>query len=353
MNKKINDFNIHDIVKFRVVNSDNFVKRHFNRVFKEYSYFISKNVEEPDFVVYFGNFVPKTQSSVVLEDGKYAVNYNYLYVEDSHKSASWKLEIENFESDVPTTIKISSNILGSMFVTNWIVDSIIRWELDKKGYPMVHGSCVSRNGYAYLFPARSGAGKTTTALHFIKKDFSFLGDDYLILDRNAVLCFPSLLNIFMYNLTPLIYDSLSLDKKLGLHLKSLIYKLTFGYAKFLTPIDLAAIIPDKIAKRAQLRSIHFLSAADSFEVETLSKEECINHLLFNNKLDSFPFYKYMMEYSYVFPDSDMATYWTKYKNNLQNSLDSDIPIHMIKVPRKYDSKTLSNLVDIIENSINE
>lgn len=351
-NKKIvKSFNIHGLVKFRIIYSDNLIKLHFNRVFNEYNYFLSETLENYDFVVVFENFVPTTENSIILEDGKYIIKQNYIYIEDSYKSAKWRLEIQNFEDNQPTIVRISSNILGSLFVTSWIVDFIIRWKLDTKGYPMVHGSCVAKNGNAFLFPARSGAGKTTVALHLVEKGYSFLGDDFLILCNNEILCFPSMLNIFMYNLTPLIYANLSFYKKISLHIKNLIYKLSFGYAKFLTPVDLTKIIPDRISEKARLKSICILLSSDRFEVKALTKEECIKYLLFNNKLDSFPFHKYIMEYAYVFPESNLAKYWHMHERNLKNSIDDNIPMYLVKVPRKYDSSTFEKLSKIIEESI--
>jgi hypothetical protein len=67
-------------------------------------------------------------------------------------------------------------------------------------YPM-HASVVARGGRAVLFPAESGAGKTTLALTLVQAGFRYLGDDKpLVAQRNGrprVLAFPEPVNTYV------------------------------------------------------------------------------------------------------------------------------------------------------------
>ena len=74
----------------------------------------------------------------------------------------------------------------------------------------------------------------------------------------------------------------------------------------------------------------------------------INHLVMNQKLDSLSFLKYMLEYSYTFPDSKLATHWNRYRANLRKNIGEGIPTYKIEVPRKYDKDVFERSMEAME-----
>jgi hypothetical protein len=246
------------------------------------------------------------------------------------------------------TVHISNNHIGSMFISP-LIDFIISYKMNERGYPLVHGSSVSKNNRAYLFPARSGGGKTVTSLYLVEKGFGFLGDNFVVLDKDNVLSFLSPLNIFSYNLAPIIKKNLKLKTEVILNLKHLLYKMTLGYAKIFTKINVRDIFPNLVVDKSKLDSIFLLIPKEEFSIEKISKDVLINHLVMNQKLETLSFLKYMLEYSYMFPDSNMATHWTRYKDNLRKNISDDRPIYKIEVPQKYDTNTFERIVEVIED----
>lgn len=341
------NYSIQNIVTFKIINRTRFSHKFVSNLDTEYKNFETKDLNNPDFTLYLGDFIPSNQDCYILDD-KYYIKEDYLFCkENSYKLAKWKLEISGFES-ANMIIHISSNLIGNMFLSP-IIDFLIQFKLNEKGYSLVHASCVSENNRAYLFPALSGGGKTTVAMHFVEKGFDFLGDNFVILHDGEALCFLSPLNIFTYNLTPIIKRNLGIGKRSILALKDLLYKMTLGYAKIFTKINVRHVVPNAIVDKSILDSVSILIPKEEVHIENISKEELIGHLVMNQKLESSSFRGYMLDYSYMFPESNMATHWTRYKENLRKNIGGDTPIYKIEVPQKYDTNTFERIVKVIED----
>ena len=341
------NYSIHDIVTFKIINKTNFFHKFVSNLDIGYKNFEVKNLTNTDFTVHLGDFIPSNQDCYILDD-KYYIRKNYVYCkENSYKLAKWKLEISDFESD-NTIIRISSNLIGNMLIAP-IIDFLIQFKLNEKGYSLVHASCVSKDSHAYLFSTLSGGGKTTIAMYFVEKGFDFLGDNFVILHGNNVLSFLSPLNIFTYNLTPIIKSNLGVGKMIILDLKHLLYKMTGGYAKIFTKINVRNAFSNKVVDNSKLDSVSILIPKKEFHIENISKEELINHLVINQKLELISFLDYMLDYSYMFSESNMATHWTRYKENLRKNISEDIPIYKIEVPQRYDAEVFGEILGVIED----
>jgi hypothetical protein len=342
------NYNIHNIVRFKIVKGTNILDSSLSNLDIEYKNFETDDLDTPDFTIYIGNFTPSNQDCYILDD-TYYISEDYLYCKDSYKLAKWEFEMSGFENG-DMIIHISNNLVGNMFLSP-LIDFLISFKMNEREYPLVHGSCVSKNNQAYLFPARSGGGKTVTSLYLVEKGFDFLGDNFVVLNEDNVLSFLSPLNIFTYNLAPIIKNSLKLKTKIILSLKHLLYKMTLGYAKIFTKINVRDIFPDLIVDKSKLDSIFLLIPKEEFSIEKISKEELINHLVINQKLDSLPFLKYMLEYSYMFPDSKLATHWNRYKASLRKNIREDIPIYKIDVPQRYDADTFEDIFKVLQKEL--
>ena len=344
MSKNEKSYNIHGIVTFKIINKSKILNRPFNNIDLEYKNFESDNSCDPDLTFHIGDFTPSNQECIVL-DNEYYVKEDYFYCRDTYKIAKWRFEMSGFENGV-MDVRISTNSFGGMVISGFIIDLLITFKINEKGYPTVHGSSISKDDRAYLFTAQSGSGKTLTALYAVESGFDFLGDDFVILNKNNVLSFLSPLNICSFNYAPIIKKNLGIKSKVKFYLKDVLYKLS-GLT-IATKINVKDIFSDSLDDKSKLESIFLLIPKEKFDIVEMDKEELIGHMIANMKLDSFPFIKYMMEYSYVFPGSRMAKYWTRYEENLRKNLGDHFTIYRVEVPQRYDMKTFEEIWRVIQ-----
>jgi len=343
MHSRMSYFDIHGLVKFQITTRSIIPGRLSRRLIQEYDYFRTGPLDDHDFAVEIGPFEPANDNCYVLEDGQYFVKEGYFYCKDAYKMAQWEVEISNIESGV-TRVRIAPNLFGYMFVGGYIVDFLIRFKANEKGVPFVHGSALSKDGAAYLFPARSGSGKTVLAMSLLEKGYNLLGDNFVMLDRGKVLSYPSRMNIFFYNLAPLIRRSLDPMTLFGLQLKHWLYRFTFGYAKIFTPVSVQQVFPDRIVDEAELKGVFLLIPSEGeLCVEPLNKEDLVQSLVLNNKLDAFPFFNYALEYAYVFPESNLASHWSRLARNYREALGQEPSYFRVNLPDKSSYDLLERL----------
>ena len=339
MSKKEKSYSIQDIVTFKIINKDNSLNRLLSNIDIEYKNFETEKIDNPDLTIYLGDFSPSNQECCV-QDNEYYIKENYFYCKDSYKIAKWKFEMTGFERG-NMEIWISANPFASVMISGFLIDPLIIIKMNEKGYPVVHGSCVSKDNSAYLFTAQGGGGKTSTALYSVERGFDFLGDNFVILDKDYVLSFLSPLNTFFFNLAPIVRKNMDIKNKAKLYSIDLLYKVTgLGMA---TKINVKGIFPDSLSNNSKLESVFLLIPKEKFDIVEIGNEELIRYMVANMKLDYFPFIKYMMEYSYMFPESKMATHWDRYEKSLRKNLNNHISIYRVEVPQKYDMKTFEEI----------
>ena len=344
MSKKEKSYNIHGLVRFKIINRSNFLNRVFSTVNLEYKNFETERVNDPDLTIYLGDFTPSNQECRILDNHHY-VKEDYFYCKDSYKIAKWEFEMSGFESG-DMKIQISTNSFASMIISGFLIDPLINFKLNEKGYSLIHGSCVSKDDHAYLFTAQGGGGKTSTALYTVERGFNFLGDNFTILDKGYALSFLSPLNIFSFNLVPVVKKNMGINSRTEFHLKNILYKLTG--LRIVTKINVKEIFPESLDDKSKVESIFLLIPKEKFGIVEIDKEELIEHMVANMKLDSFPFIKYMVEYSYMFPESRMATHGDRYEESLRKNLSDHVTIYRVEVPQKYDIKTFEEIWRVIQ-----
>lgn len=338
-------YNIHNIVKFKIVNRNHF-KWQFSNIYEAYKNFETGKTDNFDFVVYLGKFIPSNQDCNIINN-KYYVKEDYFYCKkDSYKFANWEFEISGFE-DGATTVRISSNFTGYLWKSMFIIEFLIQYKLNEKGYSIVHASCVSRDNQGFLFSARSGGGKTTIAMDLVEKGFKMLGDNFVIVHRGDVLSYFSSLNIFTYNLAPIMKRNFGTKNKAILSLKWLFYKATKGYIKIFTKINPKEIFSELTVDETKLDAVFLLLPRREVKIEKIGKKELCDHLVMNQKLDTPLFLEYLSEYSYMFPKTKLSTYWKRYEENLRKNLPDDISIYKVRVPQKYEEKVFEKILEVI------
>jgi len=336
-------YSIHDIVNFRIVNNASFLRRVLPFWDIELRPFESERKAEPDFTIFLGKFSPKIPDCLILDD-RFHINQDYLYCSDSYKWAKWQLEMSGFNGG-SMEVHVSANPFAWMLLPDIIINPLIWLKLNEKGCAIVHGSGVVRDGKACLFAGRGAAGKTTVALNLVERGFKLLGDHFVVLNNENVLGFLSPLHIAGFNLTPFIHRRMKVRHRIFFQLDRLSQRVTGLQVG--TKLSPKTLLPGLTEDKARLNSVFLLLPRTRFKAEKVSKEELIAHMIPNQKLESFPFIKYVMEYSYLFPRSNMAGYWTQYEQNLSQALGAARDFYRVEVPMTYDNETLEEISKLV------
>jgi len=355
MTNKILNYNIHDILKIQIAREEHFdLMRGLDL---ELSYFRSEVNLEPDIYFYIGKFIPSNKDCYLV-DHRYYIRNNYFYCKDSLGRESWEVEINSFEYG-KTVVNYSysyktwnSKALISRFsIETFLLRPLIYYKLSERGYFMIHSAGVSKNGEAYIFPARGGAFKTTFVMDFIKKaKFNYLGDDRVILHRGEVLSFPAHLILFNYIYSNKNNEYLNLMDKIRF-VNSLRQN---NYYNVNVPI----------VKSAKLKLVCFIEKTNKSNViiQKLDLKDAIDKLIDSTKMEMSsisdnivgfslgPYYRYMQAYSYVFPESKVAKYWDELKQNYKAILKG-IPIYQIIFPEEYDDRVFQEILDVVEGGL--
>jgi hypothetical protein len=195
-----------------------------------------------------------------------------------------------------------------MTIGSGLIFPMVRMMMNSMGYPFIHASSVAKRG-AVLFAARHAGGKTTKAMEYIHRGYQLMSDDFSIIHGGKTFCFPTPLNIFYYNKSVLPREIREVYRK-DLLLKRILYHLTLKNVRLFTTVP--PYMVSSIRKTSKIKEVHML---DSIDVSNPSLQ-----LMFNNKLDMFPFIDYMNEYSFFYPNSMFGKHWDSLKNNIKKSL---------------------------------
>ena len=195
MSREVLNYNIHDILKMRIVRNRTFdLLRDLNLRF---SCFEVDEIERPDLTINIGPFEPSNRECYAV-DRKYYVSEGYLYCRDSEKRAQWEFEILGLEEE-QTVLNFNGFIFGlhqivfpHVFAQNMVGRSLLEYKLSQQSYFLVHAASVVKNDRAFLLVGRGGANKTSVTMDLVRdKGFGFQGDDWVILRDDRVMSFPT------------------------------------------------------------------------------------------------------------------------------------------------------------------
>ncbi len=337
---KVFQFNIHDIVKFEIVDEVGGPKwGPWKNIFEEYENFISKDLIDEDELDFCFRIVKKIspRRDCYLLDDKYFVEDGYLYTTGSYKLANWKIEL--VLNDARQSVRLVANSYARLFITGFFVDFMIQHSLIRKGYSVIHSSAISRDGVSYLFSGRGGSGKTSLSMSYISSDdaYRYLGDDFTIVHDGFAVPFVTPLNLFYYNVDSFIRSRLSRDEMTSLSLRKALYLVTRGYAKFFVRVNPMKIFPDIVGDSSRISKVFILLPLyvddDSLsQVKRISKMEAVKHLRYNMIMDSPYLPVYSIEYGYLFPKHSFARHFEMYDESLLANLRSDAKYYKIDTP---------------------
>jgi hypothetical protein len=289
--------------------------------------------------------VPSRDNCLIIDDS-YFVKENYLYCRDSYGRAGWELEISGFDAD-GTRLRVHPNAMGKMLVPELLINPLLWFKMNQKGYPVIHAAGVTSNGKACIFAGQGAAGKSTIALSMVAKGYKLLSDHFLILNKEQVLRFPAPLHLTDFNISPFVKSNMKAKQKNLFMLSQLFHKATGK--RIAVKISPRNLFPEQIEDKASLHAVFFLLLPrGTLKIEAISKEEFIEHMVANQRLESLPFIRYMLEYSYIFPESSVASYWERFRQNLNQSLGSAACFYRLEVPLSYSDETLNQIREFVQ-----
>ena len=346
---KIDSYAIHDIIRFQIKNLTDPVKNQFDTISIQFQNFVSDKNSPYDFTVGIGPFSRENRTCTIIDD-TYHIADDYIYFKDSRKLSKWEVEISEIE-ELPRT-KIATNFVGNITAPLNIVEFLIQYCLLKKGIPFIHASGVSKEEKCVVFPARSGAGKTTVALSLLERGFSYLSDNYIILDKGTAKNYLSPLNIFTYNRLPIIEKALSKKQRVSMFFKTGLYTITEGHFKIFEKINPMNIFKDLIANNSPVCLICLLEVNSSLingqlSSKRIAKDKLIKKLRYNMELDLLPFSKCIYSYGYVFPNRTFSSFWEMYEQTLERNLPRDASFISIEVPPTWHENSIDKIVELI------
>lgn len=350
-------FNFHDVVKMKIIQKDegamvNLAKKlGIVSIDNEYEAFEVKGVKNPNLTVIIGKFSPNNKNCYLL-DQKYYIRKDYIYFEDmSVNGAIWETEITGFEGQNITVKLNCKNNIAYMVILGYIVEFLINYLMLLKGYSLIHAAGVTKNGQAYIFPARGSAGKTTLALNLVNKGYEYLGDDYVILHKNSVLSYGSSLHFFSYHLKILdkiFGEHLSAGQRLSIKMRNLVYKVTGK--RLLYRIKIKDLIPEaEMKKDSSIKSLIFLIrkiGINSPIFRKVSKKDAIRMMISIMKLECSHSTRYYMDaYTMVFPNSKLAGHWDRLRKYYEKDLSKQV--YSIETP-EYSPSVVKKIYKFVE-----
>lgn len=354
--KQTLNYNIHNILKLQIVREKRRdLVKDLNLPF---SYFeTEEELDNPDIIFNIGKFEPSNKNCYVI-DHKYHIKDNYFYCKDSEGRIRWEEEIFGFENG-DTIVNFKSNIFGlpsilipDFLPQNLLLRPLIEYKLAEKGYFLIHSSGVSKNGRAYLFAGTGGSFKTSIVMDLIRKaGFDFMADDRIILHKSKVLCFPMHFLTFNFRIKNLpnedfrnILDRIRLIKYLRSNQSS------------------SCNVP--LSEDSALNSFFILEKSNrnnSVERHIIPLKNVVDKLAANNKIEMIKspmmmgmdfgrYFDYMLAYSFVFPNSQVATYWDDFRDGLERIL-KNVSMYRVKMPESYNLDTSNRVYECLEGAI--
>jgi hypothetical protein len=351
--KQTLNYNIHNVLTFQIVRDKRKdLMKDLNLMF---SFFETKQeIVDPDIVLNIGKFTPSNGGCYVV-DHKYHIKNNYFYCKDSDGKARWEVEILGFE-DGKATINFDGTVFGLQSILipeflpqNFLLRPLIEYKLAKKGYFLIHAGAVSKNNKAYILEGRGGAFKTTLTMDFVRRGgFEFMADDRVIIHKDKVMSFP-----FHYILFTFRVKQLPTENPRGFGDKVRLVKYLWNNSKY-------ANNDVKVANSSTLRALFSIvkTNKETISVREANLKEIIDKLITSMEMEmvysprmmgmSFGrYFKYMLAYSFIFPESGVATYWGDLKEGLERIL-KNVSIWVVEIPKKYDSKVFNRINERIK-----
>jgi len=344
-------YNFHNLVTLRIRRTrqrvyDAFGMDMLDRPYEHYR--VSSPTESPDVLVEVGPFV-RNLSHCFRVDRRYFVRRDFIAFSGSYKGGRWFCEIDGLESG-RIRARIQSNILGHLAYGTIAPKGVLILALIRRGIVPIHAGAVAfPNGDGVLFPARSGVGKTITAVSFTQQGFRLLGDDYSLMKDKVLYSYAVPFNLrFTYDPEELHGKKFPAAVRRELFLKRMISLMTLRHVNLLTKLPIRYVFPDCLQDRAPLRRLYLLNHGTHFDVERqVPKCEVIRAMEANMWFELDELRKLVYAYASCFPDSWLSDFWRRIRTLIADNI-ADVTCHRIRVPTTYSDEIVKRVVSEVK-----
>ncbi len=314
------------------------------------SYFETQVIENPDIILNIGDFEPHNDSCSVV-DHKCYIKSDYIYSSDHIGKVPFKVEIKGLESS-PTTINLHIKtrtlrqlILPSELIQKIFLMPIIDFKLLQRRVLPVHAAGVVGNRGAMVLLGRGGTFKTSVAMDLIrKKGYKFLGDDHILISDSKVYCYPSHHKFFDFRMSKLKTESCGLFDKLRYLLYQARKQKSCDFIVDSAPLFKTLCMVKHTGKQIKTRK---LNKTDLAQKTTQSRILENLEILPAMGISGGKLYEYFIMYSFIFPQSKVASYWKGYKDLLDEYF-TDEDFQEICLPPKYTTEIYSQVISLME-----
>jgi hypothetical protein len=178
----IENYNIHDIISFQLVNDT--IHRLLQNFNPEYEYFRTEEKIIPDFRIRVTDHIPPIHTS---DKAKHLFEKTY---------DKWHVQLAEYEDgfiELQIVPKLSGfrNLLSYTALKNIYVRSLIYYRLIKRNSTLIHSSGVSLNDKTFIFAGRPGVFKTSLLMDLLRNtNAKFLGEENILVHNGLAYPFP-------------------------------------------------------------------------------------------------------------------------------------------------------------------
>lgn len=339
----IKNYNIHDILKLQIRTNN---KCFFKGLNFPLSYFeVYDKLANKDIVLNIGKFTP-SNNDCFLVDHKYYIKQNYIYCKEFSEKTKWEVEIFGFET-LPTIINFNLDssrmfkyIAPDLVAQDLILFPLLELSLGAKGYLFAHSGGFVTNDQLFLFFGRPGSQKTSILMSAFTNGSKILSDDRVILDLKSKEAYSFQLypQIFEYLIKHLDDEHLSRFHKFSCRL-SLLNEYVPNVDIFQKePVDIKALYLLNLKNQMN----------ENLKISQVDADTAIQKIIANNKAEiygsSIPpiakrrnFAEYMIAYSFIYPNCNIAKYWENLRHQLKETL-KNTPIYEVEIPYNLGSQ---------------
>jgi len=328
-------YQFHGIFRLVLHSDDLKALHHFQA---EYGAFEERVSSQPaDLEVTVSKFTVKPNGDV-RRFGSYHLSGDWIYATERYKVARWQFAMQGLAT--PTTrLFFHGGIFALDFLQHFLIEQIMRYKICQKGFCLVHGGCVARNGLSVLFPGLGHTGKTALSLRQVLAGSQFQSDDYTFLSATGeTYSYPRRLHIsdHMHGVCPAAMEHLGLKPRLSIKAKKLIYYLSLKYGDLSESLQLTELVPGaEIEPTARLRAILLLTGTPGTELDEprpLPRDELVWRVTAMNNLEGKPFYNILLSHHYS-GDISLSRCWEREHDILEQAL-ADVSGYELVIPRQ-------------------
>ena len=214
--------NIHNIIGIKIKNPSIEIRKFFKEEF--YNFIQHKNIKRNILINFKDKIVLPKNIKKLQNNFFYDLKFKTFYMKKEGKILSYNLS-SYFKNQILVNVEKGFNIWFILYV----IENTIYLLISKKKICMLHAGAVKKNKTSHIILGPQGSGKTLYTLNKINEGYSFLGDEYVFLKRDAeCLSFPRAINFkkfhnkhyklaFKYN-----WNSLKVSKKIQWIFKQLL-----------------------------------------------------------------------------------------------------------------------------------